>query len=400
MSVTFYSFVMAIFWFNFFIILGLFIQRRLSLFMGYNFSPIFLLVCLSTIRLVAPVETSYTYVIRSTTLLPQILAFLRAEVVRIAGIRLSVYEAILLVACVGSILLFLRLGLWIYREFRVVMSFEQCTDARLVRLMDDIVHTTSARCNYRIAIVDNAVDPSIWGLWSPTIILPRDILTLSDKDITSILRHEWQHHRGGDLWSKLFVHVCCCIMWWNPVIILLKNDLAQTFELKCDLRATRNYTKRERREYLQAMINLGLLSSRRAAAQRVLSVNYSGAAERKCDHLFQRFDYVLGQPSQNWKNRIMGAVVMVAALVLFVFSFSFVVQPYILPPEEDVAMATMYVLPDDTVRLHNITPENAYLIENSDKTYSLFIDNEYFRTLNEEELESSETYRLLPIIYE
>ena len=45
------------------------------------------------------------------------------------------------------------------------------------------------------------------------------------------------------------------LVWWNPLVYLLRRDLPQILEIRCDMAVTKDYTVSQKAEYLQTIVN-------------------------------------------------------------------------------------------------------------------------------------------------
>jgi hypothetical protein len=88
----------------------------------------------------------------------------------------------------------------------------------------------------------------------------------------------------------------------------------------------------------------------------------------------------------SWKTNLISLFIMA---VLFLLSFSFIVQPYTPTPK---------VIQEETPDNYNvmITPENSYLTLNDDGSYSLFLCGYCTNTLSKAEIQKA-PYNVLPI---
>ena len=85
------------------------------------------------------------------------------------------------------------------------------------------------------------------------ILLPR--IDYSEEELLYILLHEYIHFANRDIFVKLLVSLFCMIFWWDPVAHLLKQDLEQTLEIKCDLSVAKCLNMEERACYLRTIIS-------------------------------------------------------------------------------------------------------------------------------------------------
>lgn len=88
-----------------------------------------------------------------------------------------------------------------------------------------------------------------------------------------------------------------------------------------------------------------------------------------------------------------GIACAICFVALFILSFGFVIQPASLPPLDE-----LYAVSDPAaeVQMVSVTPENAYLLDNADGTYALYIDEEFFMSITKEEI-TYEPYTSLEI---
>jgi uncharacterized protein (TIGR03435 family) len=79
------------------------------------------------------------------------------------------------------------------------------------------------------------IEPGVWGVWRQAILIPDGIdVRLGERQLQTILDHEWQHARRHDnlvAWLHVIVQ---SIFWFNPAVWLVGRQLAAERELACD----------------------------------------------------------------------------------------------------------------------------------------------------------------------
>jgi len=82
---------------------------------------------------------------------------------------------------------------------------------------------------------DRRLEPGIFGLWRPIILLPHGIHErLSKTQLRAILEHEWHHARRRDNLTA-FVHVLTqALFWFHPVVWVVGRKLVHERERACD----------------------------------------------------------------------------------------------------------------------------------------------------------------------
>ena len=142
---------------------------------------------------------------------------------------------------------------------------------------------------------------------------------------------------------------------------LLKKDISQILEIKCDIRATEKFSKRERLEYLLTIVRvLERVESTGRTQPPMLS---TGLASRKNqDDTRERFRMITAVP-QSISKLCQGAF-WTLAVTLVVLSYSFVLQPAFDPPVEDIYT---------NESVEEFSTDGAYISERADGSYSLVL---------------------------
>ena len=204
-----------------------------------------------------------------------------------------------------------------------------------------------------VCLIMPGKSPSISGLFHPIILIPIDIY--EEKDLRYIFYHELMHWKERDIWIKLLISLLCCVFWWNPCSYLLKLDLSETLEMRCDQSVSRLLTDDEKHEYVDVLKKTfnSLPTKEKGSRFRLFSFGISEFAAGPEEHsAYKRADLVLNMPYQQKYNRI--------------------IQPHYDAPEDDIS----------TIGFEEISSENSYIVLESDKTYSLYVDGIKVKTLD------------------
>ena len=105
-----------------------------------------------------------------------------------------------------------------------------------------------------IRVSDKVAAPILVGGLRAVLYIPKKVYN-TDK-MQYITAHEGVHIRRNDIGIKWFATVVKCIHWFNPLVYYLVRQLNETCEISCDAMAVNNMCDRERREYMQTILEV------------------------------------------------------------------------------------------------------------------------------------------------
>lgn len=179
-----------------------------------------------------------------------------------------------------------------------------------------------------IRVAEDIKAPYVSGFFTPTIGLPP--VHWRKEDLRLILLHEWQHFCNRDQWIKLMFYGFCCVFWWNPVMWLLKRQLDQLLELRCDFKVLEKLPEEERDSYYEMLLRTYRAMQGNAPAKdrgRKIGLPWPRFYRHRA---IQRFRLGLNFALVGVKGRKAGRALTLAAFFVFLCSYGVVVQPVIL----------------------------------------------------------------------
>lgn len=354
MKPTIFTFVMSLIWCNAFILIAAFLRRKRNFLCSYGVLPLAVLMLSSLFRLAFTVELPYTVIVNSDAALPAFLKFIRVEM-SIGGLRFSIAGLLIALWIAVSAVLILRIIAAQTRLNRALSKISPVRDARAASAAGRIIRGSRPGQKFRLLVSDEINMPMITGLFTPVIMLP--VLPATDEELEYIIQHEWNHFIHKDLWIKLLVEIVCAVFWWNPLVYILKKDLNLILEMRSDLKITSGLDEPERLKYLSSALNVMNHVKLHTAKAPGNSLGFAvGTGE---GGLEQRFKLVLANPPR--LNKKYAAVLSVFIISSLLFSYAFVIQP-----DSE---------PDDGGESFTLD-ESAYLVDNGDGTYSVYMNNE------------------------
>ncbi|MCL2842490.1 MAG: M56 family metallopeptidase [Oscillospiraceae bacterium] len=376
--VSLYTFLMGSLWFNAFVLLSL-LMRKLKYPIKFSVRPLAILLILSLVRMFVPIQPPAGVIhILSETIFPAIIDLLRYEVISntMFGFSFNVLHTLSLIWGSVSIILLIRLVLRYRKAYQIISLFEYVPDEKAQAILTNITGPTSQGRVFRTPMKI----PFTAGI-KPHIYLPEDV-DFTDEELHTILRHEWKHIENKDHLITYFMYLFCCVFWWNPLVYVLKNNVFFTQELKCDYFAVA-MSDEDPQHYVD-----GILRLCGAEANDILVTGNMLA--RSQDEVADRFHLLaLRENDKSSKKRTFASVCFYLALgALFVLSYMFIILPA--HWESDYQHVSDGIErpidhADADISEEAFRAEEAFLIDNGDGTFSIYIDGQHvgYRTADE-----------------
>ena len=377
MPATPYSVVMAMIWFTLASMIGHFILRRAE---KCGLAFIGMIFLLTTIRIFAPLDIAGSIIIRSQVIYPTVQNWMRYP---IAG-SVTVGGCLILLWIAGAAFQFVGLLLdWKrQRKFRNKAMLQE-GNGRLDMLFQKVADEFGHHGPFCLAVGENVTSVYQAGFLHPYILLPTQIDMFSDEDICNMFRHELCHFLSRDLWIKAGFQVIGCVLWWNPVMPVLKRSVEQLLELRCDRKVCRQLSEEKQLSY---MTTLSALVKHGSASVAQVYMGYLG--QDNDTDMMQRFRMLLlGKPRT--AERCRQIISCVLCLVLFIASYCVILQPW---GEPDASSF-------ESVGTTNVGSELGYILCKSDGTLELYCEDEFVCTLTDATL-NTEPFNEMLIIYE
>lgn len=363
-----YSLISAMVFFNLALIIVYLMRHNTDFLIKYSTTALMLLFVLGVVRLLTPLDLPQAIVIPSMTILPW--AQRLAE--KPTG-GFTVGQWLLLLWAIGTAMVLVIRG----RE--LVLSWHGMR--RMISIDCPQVHRISQEFGLSekaVVVSPEVAAPQAAGLFRPHIYLP--CLELSDDELRWIFRHELIHINGHDTWVKLFYLLLEAVFWWNPVVHSFQKELDSVLELRCDAKLGIGIDDGDREKYLGAVLSV-LKQLTCSSSEYIVAAQ---AFAKPGDDVKQRFCLVL---ECNEKNARAAKTALLCGMVLcFVLSYFVIVQPYTLPP------------PDEIEGAFEIDSGNAYFRLTEDGKYLLYVNGQLKWEIDSSDMHR-EPYSKLQIIY-
>ncbi len=208
-------------------------------------------------------------------------------------------------------------------------------------------------------VCPNVEIPMSIGIRKKMILLPERHYT--KEELHYILKHEYVHHCNHDLLTVFLVRLFCCIFWWNPLAYLLRNDVLQMLEIKCDMDVTRGMDVSQIAEYLTTIVRSLKETEGKKTSRLGSKVSVQLIGENDRFSTVERFKMVT-QPSRGNPKVLQGVFILLFVGIFFA-SYLFILQPGYDPPAEEINV-------DGYMDISN---EGSFLIKHKDGTWSFVL---------------------------
>lgn len=369
MDITFFSFFMSILWSSI-LIIAIYLCRKTHLYI-YHFgvTSLVLLYLFCVMRMVLPLDFTFTRGFPLAGVYSDI--YERIVIHKIGESEISVISVLFCIWIVASVVLMYRFARRYFITMEKVSSYAIRDDEQCKRVFGCVINDSKKRLDIHIRYSEEVDIPIGIGVFNRSIVLPDE--TYSDKELYCILMHEYIHFLNRDLLVKMLIHIFRCIFWWNPVVYLLGRDVSQTLEIKCDLCATEQMDNGGKADYLATIVSI--LKKADKVGKKPILCDTAGLVSKDCEpEIMERFKIVSGNHKRWGKNKILTAMWLFAFLAVFIFSYSFVIQPCYEAPIEEIETG-----PDT----QEMRPDNTYIIKKKSGTYTIVMPEGYRQDIDE-----------------
>lgn len=367
-GINMYSFMSAILFFS----IGLLIikkMRKNTIFLTKNSTTdLMILLALSFVRVLLPLDLSCALIIPSKSVLPFIQKMLNYSIYD----NFTIGAALIIMWVMGAVIIVFRESYKIRTEFKQIHSYRVIRSEQVER----VVSNCFPNKKMSVVVSPGVQVPMVTGFVHAFIYLP--VVSVTDSELELIIKHELQHIIGGDIFIKFFYMCLKAIFWWNPIVHYFWREVDNILELRCDMAVTRRMKSSERHTYLQAILNV----------IKQMSLDYKnvpvGALQltngNVQENLKQRFELILNKPDYSEKRfRFRSSGIIALALIC---SYLFIVQPSYAPPADEI------------VNSKEIREDNSYISINDDGKIVVFVDNTPFMIITYQDLEKDPFNRL------
>ena len=318
MIFSLYSLLTTILWSSLLFITIFSCRRSIIFIRNFGISSLLIIFIACIIRLLIPLEFSFTQEIPVPKLLNSICTI--AQITPIPKSKISLASILLMVWVVVAIGLFIRVAI-IYTLYMKKLSKLPSNATQQMNEVAAQVFLQKDRTKLKIILHPQISVPMICGFHKGTILLP--FIEYTDQELNFILKHEYTHFKNKDAYVRLMVDLFCACFWWNPFVYFIKLDLDNILEMKCDRGVIEGRSKEEIVFYSEMLMKF--LEQRTSKKTPFITSEFSND-----NAMIQRFK-LLFEPMNIKKQRHLSVFIGVVLWGILLFSYMFVFQSQYIP---------------------------------------------------------------------
>lgn len=340
-------------------IVGIYALRKVRRFRtSFGLSALVLLYLFSIMRILFPLELPYVIELGIDEVYPEIYRFLTTDYSYGEFLHFSFLDALVCIWVVGIIILTIRYIVNYHKTMRGITKYAYPCGEREYTSLDAVKRDIGKSMKVSLCTVPNISVPFGIGVFQKTILLPQNKFT--DRELYYILLHEYTHFLNQDIPVKMMVSMFCCIFWWNPVAYLLKADLEQTLEMKCDVSVARHLDTQGKAAYLRTIVGAIKQSSTKRPTPYTSTALFRTNQELD---IKERFDMVIY--GETIHRRTASQIVMsLLGVSILILSYLIIPQPAFEAPKDDEPNAL------------NFDSTNSYIQQDGSGDYWVYIKGE------------------------
>jgi len=338
------------------IILSYTIHKKRTFIKYFGIISLVILYLVCGIRLLLPIEFPFVRVLGLTGIFAEIYKTIQLNEITVLAFYTTITNLLISIWLIGIFIIIIRWTVQYYKAIKKIRSIKKSQSMQSEKVLYKVQNVYHRKLHIKIWWSPHVNIPMGIGIFRKTILLPEGSYT--DNELYYILLHEYTHFINRDIAVKMLIHIFCCIFWWNPSVYLLKKDLDQTLEIKCDLTVTKSMDKNSKVSYLEVIIRM--IENVANKTEDGHSIPFTMLFQPKIETaVIERFQVVMDDHLRPGKAKLFyyGWVALLCTGMGFSYLFQF--QADFEPSMSELSAE------------EEMTPENTYLLDNGDGTYTI-----------------------------
>ncbi len=306
----------------------------------------FLMVC-CIVRILLPVEfPKHQYILADNFLYSWIVKHFKF--VLHPDFRDNLLAVLIVIWICGSVFSILRL-MKKSREVQKVIRANACTDNPRAA---EILASIDSECPLPVRVCSGISVPVLAGYFRPAIYFPDYPYT--DEQLRYVILHEYTHWKRHDIWKKLLMNVICVLIWWNPAVYVIRKEVTQLIEFRCDKTLSKDFSEEEILDYLDILLTSFERAQNPLIKTNLYTIEFVNTSKQYT--IRQRFDLLLQRYTVTHRRWLMQTLIVLLGLGWMFCSYYFILQ-------------TKYAASEDALWTPNRVERKVVYVSNGDNTY-------------------------------
>ncbi|MCX6832635.1 MAG: M56 family metallopeptidase [candidate division Zixibacteria bacterium] len=134
----------------------------------------------------------------------------------------------------GVVVVIVRRAIGVLRANAICRSAETIASGQAVEITATVTSRIRLKQPVRLASSQRIDTPFVWGIFRPTIVLPRSAQDWSAERLRMVLSHELAHIKGRDIFWNFIALGAEAIHWFNPLVWMLRKSMNEETEIARD----------------------------------------------------------------------------------------------------------------------------------------------------------------------
>lgn len=339
------------------------IIRKADILLLYGFRLIQSLMIALLIRFFIPIELPTQNVVSITEIWPDIYIALTKPFTSFAGREWSWLSFFIIVSVAGSLFFAVKLVVTYFAFRYKAKQLETINDSLILGIVDAVNASYGKNVHFEIVRYNETSSPIIFGLRKPYILLPD--LDLTKEEWTYVLSHEMSHYYNKDLWIRFLCEMLQALYWWNPFVYIFRKQITKVQELRADAGVMDKLSRLKRLEYTECLIRV---AKQHTDCQQKWVASFSSDSETD---VVKRISLLLQRDEFKGNRTIKSGLTVLLLVFMIVFLPNFcLIEPFSMA-EEDKGQGIY------------LDRSNTYFVLNADGLYDVYVEDEYFVTVQE-----------------
>lgn len=335
-------------------------SEKLMIRAGYQLLGCFAI--LTVLRFVFPLELPIT----TTISFPQSISWIISSLLKLRfdflGITVTFWNLVVLCWGIGGLVYLIRYIRSVNHFLRFIKynGTDVSDKEPYAPLMSEICSRLNIHKKIPVITLPGLQTPMVCRFFKPFILIPEKV-DFDEVELYYTISHELSHVSHRDLLVKLFIQIIEIIYWWNPFCHFLRNQADLLLEMRIDKEIA--VDRQQKKDYLNCLIKVAENTTKLQRSPIGISFCQNTSALSKRFHMLLHHD-------KNKFGKPINILLLLSVFGVYIASFFFIFESRYIPTE----FHEEYLL---------ITSESSYIINNGDKTYTLYYNDAPLETMND-----------------